>query len=80
MSDTMLQCFRLSKGVDEELLPAPGHTFEIRVEKDVRQVHRGIQRLLMAYKDEKRGPTFIAVQSPQGTVIHAICCEVSSFK
>ena len=49
-----------------DLLPDPGHTFEIRVEKDVRQVHRGIQRLLVAYKDEKRGPTFIAVQSPYG--------------
>ena len=57
---------RVSGGYDAELLPPPGHTFDIRVEKEVRQVYRGIQRLLTAYKDEKRGPTFIAVQSPQG--------------
>ena len=48
------------------MLPPPNHTFEIRVEKDARQVHRGIQRLLSSYKDEKRGPTLIAVQSPMG--------------
>ncbi|XP_013399576.1 DNA polymerase epsilon catalytic subunit A [Lingula anatina] len=48
----------------EELLPAAGHTFDVRVETDVRQVHRAIQRLLSAYKDEKRGATLIAVQSP----------------
>ena len=56
----------MGSGYDEELLPAAGHTFEIRVETDVRQVYRGIQRLLTAYKDEKKGPTFIAVQSPLG--------------
>ena len=50
--------------VGEDDLPPAGHTFEIRVEKEVRQVHRALQRLLSAYKDEKRGPTFIAVQSP----------------
>lgn len=42
------------------------HVFEIRVEKDVRLAYRGIQRLLADYKDEKRGPTFIAIQSQQG--------------
>ena len=52
--------------MDEATLPGAGHTFEVKVEKDVRQVHRTIQRLLSVYKDEKRGPTFIAVQSPKG--------------
>ena len=56
---------RLGK-VDEELLPEAGHQFEIRVEKEVRHVYRDIQRLLSAYKDEKRGPTYIAVQSTLG--------------
>ena len=59
----------MSSGYDSELLPAAGHTFEIQVETNVRQVYRGIQRLLTAYKDEKRGPTFIAVQSPLGKII-----------
>nr|KAG5708707.1 hypothetical protein BaRGS_034924 [Batillaria attramentaria] len=41
------------------------HTFDTKIEKDVRQVYRTVQRLLSVYKDEKRGPTFIAVQSPK---------------
>lgn len=57
---------RLSKGADESMLPPGGHTFDIKLEKDIRQVHRSLQRLLSTYKDEKRGPTFIAVQSPKG--------------
>ncbi|KAK2153411.1 hypothetical protein LSH36_298g04118 [Paralvinella palmiformis] len=54
---------KLSKGIDGDVLPASGHNFEINVEKDVHKVHRYIQRLLTAYKDEKKGPTLIAVQS-----------------
>ena len=54
---------RVIKGVETINLPEAGHVFEIRVEKDVRLVYRAIQRLLSAYKDEKRGPTYIAVQS-----------------
>ncbi|KAL8598378.1 hypothetical protein ACOMHN_032655 [Nucella lapillus] len=57
---------KLSKGGDESSLPGAGHSFDIKLEKDVRQVYRAIQRLLSVYKDEKRGPTFIAVQSPKG--------------
>ena len=56
--------------MDEEVLPAAGHVFEVRVEKAVRHVYRDIQRLLAAYKDEKRGPTYIAVQSTRGA--HAV--------
>ena len=48
------------------MLPPGGHRIEYRLEKDVHQVYRGIQRMLSAYKDEKRGPTYIAVQSPHG--------------
>lgn len=58
---------RLSK-VDEEDLPPANHTFDYKLEKDVRQVYRSIQRSLSAYKDEKRGPTYIAIQSPQGKI------------
>lgn len=50
---------------EEDQLPMADHVFEIRVEKDVRLAYRGIQRLLADYKDEKRGPTFIAIQSQQ---------------
>jgi len=48
------------------LLPAGPYSFEIRVETDVRHVYRGLQRLMSDYKNEKRGPTFIAVHSCQG--------------
>ena len=34
------------------------------METDLRQVYRQINRLLQSYKDEKRGPTFVAIQSP----------------
>ena len=43
--------------------PEGDYTFEIRVETDLRQVYRQIQRLLAAYKEEKRGPSFVVTQS-----------------
>uniref|UniRef100_A0A674ICE5 DNA polymerase epsilon catalytic subunit n=1 Tax=Terrapene triunguis TaxID=2587831 RepID=A0A674ICE5_9SAUR len=49
--------------VGEELLPPDKHTFEVRAETDIKTVSRAIQRLLLGYKDERRGPTLIAVQS-----------------
>ncbi|XP_064424312.1 DNA polymerase epsilon catalytic subunit A [Latimeria chalumnae] len=49
--------------VDEELLPPDKHSFEIRAETDLKTVYRAIQRLLLNYKDERRGPTLIAIQS-----------------
>ena len=55
----------MTSGTDPSNLPEAGHVFEIRVEKDVRLVYRAIQRLFSGYKDEKRGPTYIAVQSPK---------------
>ncbi|XP_077998858.1 DNA polymerase epsilon catalytic subunit A-like [Glandiceps talaboti] len=70
---------RVNKGdVDEDLIPPPDHTFEVRVEKDVRQVYRAINRLLVAYKDEKRGPTYIAVQSSYDN--QQLISNVSSFE
>ncbi|PKK17899.1 hypothetical protein A306_00000059 [Columba livia] len=47
----------------EELLPPDKHTFEVRAETDPKAVYRAIQRLLLGYKDERRGPTLVAVQS-----------------
>lgn len=49
--------------LDEGLLPPDKHTFEVQAEKDSKLIYRAIQRLLLSYKDEKRGPTLIAVQS-----------------
>lgn len=44
-------------------LPESDFTFEVRIETEARQVYRQIQKALKAYKDEKRGPTLICVQS-----------------
>ena len=44
-------------------LPEADYNFEIKIETEARQVYRQIQKALTAYKDEKRGPTLIAVQA-----------------
>lgn len=49
--------------VDPKLLPPPKHTFEVRAETNLKTICRAIQRFLLAYKEERRGPTLIAVQS-----------------
>lgn len=49
--------------IEEDMLPSDGFSFEIRVEKDEKIVYRALQRHLSSYKDEKRGATYIAVQS-----------------
>ena len=54
---------RITKGEKEDIMMEPDYTLDARVETDPKQVFRYIQRLLQTYKEEKRGPTFIAVQS-----------------
>ncbi|OWK14641.1 POLE [Cervus elaphus hippelaphus] len=53
----------LLEKVGPELLPPEKHAFEVRAETDLKIVCRAIQRFLLAYKEERRGPTLIAVQS-----------------
>ncbi|KAF2878625.1 hypothetical protein ILUMI_27547, partial [Ignelater luminosus] len=50
------------KDPDCDLLPPDQISFEIRVETDIGQVHKLLQKHLQAYKDEKRGPTLLALQ------------------
>jgi DNA polymerase epsilon subunit 1 len=57
---------RIKRGKSEDSLPPQNLTFEVRVEIDARQVYRLIQRALQDYRDEKRGPTLLSVQSPLG--------------
>ncbi|XP_057689041.1 DNA polymerase epsilon catalytic subunit A-like isoform X1 [Corythoichthys intestinalis] len=47
----------------EDLLPPDKHNFEVRAENDVKAIYRALQRILLSYKEERRGPTLIAVQS-----------------
>uniref|UniRef100_A0A6Q2YZ91 DNA polymerase epsilon catalytic subunit n=1 Tax=Esox lucius TaxID=8010 RepID=A0A6Q2YZ91_ESOLU len=53
----------LLEKTSEELLPPEKHTFEVRAENDIKAIHRALQRILLNYKEERRGPTLIAVQS-----------------
>ncbi|XP_054248557.1 DNA polymerase epsilon catalytic subunit A [Indicator indicator] len=53
----------LLQKVGEELLPPDKHSFEVHAETDPKTVSRAIQRLLLGYKEERRGPTLVAVQS-----------------
>jgi DNA polymerase epsilon subunit 1 len=46
----------------KKVFKGPNYTFDVRVETDLRQVCRQIQKLLQAFKEEKRGPTVIATQ------------------
>lgn len=55
---------KISRGHNESNIPPSDITFEVRVETEERQVYRQIQRTLQSYRDEKRGPTMLVIQSP----------------
>ena len=44
-------------------LPESEYTFEVKIENDVRQVYRQIQKALTTYKDEKRGKNRMLIES-----------------
>jgi DNA polymerase epsilon subunit 1 len=46
-----------------QMVPPEGHAFDVRIDTDYRPVFRSIHRLLTDYKQSKRGPTMILVQS-----------------
>ncbi len=48
---------------DERRLPDASYSFDVRAETEARQVHRQINKLLAAYKEEKRGPTVVVTQT-----------------
>lgn len=60
---------RISRGHQESDIPPSDITFEVRVETEERQVYRQIQRTLQAYRDEKRGPTMLMIQSAIGRIL-----------
>lgn len=64
----ILVFFRISRGHKESDIPPPDITFEVRVETEERLVYRQIQRTLQTYRDEKRGPTMLMVQSAIGKI------------
>lgn len=58
--------YRISRGHNESDTPPSDIIFEVRIETEERQVYRQIQRALQSYRDEKRGPTMLVIQSPIG--------------
>ncbi|XP_050664128.1 DNA polymerase epsilon catalytic subunit 1 isoform X2 [Leptidea sinapis] len=64
--NTLYSAERIAKinlGTDETILPSAELHWEVSVETDSRAVYRGIQRALQRYRDEKCGPTMLALQS-----------------
>eukprot|EP00731_Ephydatia_muelleri_P013509 Em0007g819a len=45
-------------------VPPQDFSYEIKIETEARRVYQGLQRVLSDYKDAKRGPTILFVQSP----------------
>lgn len=55
---------KIVSGIEDSNLPEPNFEFDVKFETEVRKIHRQIQRVLQGYRDEKRGPTLLAIQSP----------------
>lgn len=49
--------------VTEENVPPEDMSFEVFMEIDPKQIYRHIQRMLTQYKDEKKGPTLLCLQT-----------------
>ncbi|ENN78133.1 hypothetical protein HUJ04_004474 [Dendroctonus ponderosae] len=49
--------------ISEELLPPEGVQFEVRVETALSQVFKILSKALQGYKEERKGPTLLAIQS-----------------
>ncbi|CAG9565610.1 unnamed protein product [Danaus chrysippus] len=54
---------KINLGTDEKSLPHADLSWEVVVETEARAVYRGVQRALQKYRDEKCGPTMVALQT-----------------
>ncbi|XP_045502598.1 DNA polymerase epsilon catalytic subunit 1 [Colias croceus] len=54
---------KINLGTEEATLPGSELNWEVLVETEARAVYRGIQRALQRYRDEKCGPTVLALQT-----------------
>jgi len=53
-----------------ETLPAAGYHFDVQVLPNVKEIYRNVQRMIRAYRDEKRGPTLIPFISIYGLSVY----------
>ncbi|XP_038207055.1 DNA polymerase epsilon catalytic subunit 1 [Zerene cesonia] len=58
---------KINLGTEEATLPGPELSWEVSVETEARAVYRGLQRALLRYRDEKCGPTVLALQTSWST-------------
>lgn len=70
---------KLEQIKNDDLLPPSEISFEIRVETDLKKVYKTIQKALQDYRDEKKGATFIAIQSEQISHLQANIPELNDF-
>ena len=56
-------CIYSNSELDSEYLPPKNHEFEVSIDTNPRLIQRAVNKLLSQYKDEKKGPTVILVQS-----------------
>jgi len=54
---------RVKCGISEEFLPNASYKFDIKIETNEAKIYKAVDRALAAYKDEKRGPTVVLLQS-----------------
>ncbi|CAG9856188.1 unnamed protein product [Phyllotreta striolata] len=53
---------KLEQQSEEDQLPPRDVTFEVKIETSIEQAYKTLQKYLQSYKDEKKGPTYIALQ------------------
>ncbi|CAH2983486.1 unnamed protein product [Chilo suppressalis] len=54
---------KINLGSDESTLPGGELTWEVFIESEAKAVWRGVQRALQRYRDERCGPTLLALQA-----------------
>lgn len=64
---------------NEDLLPGADFNFEVRAENDIKKVYKMVQKALQDYKNEKKGATFVAIQSEHITNLQNNVPELNDF-
>ncbi len=54
---------RINCGIEEDLLPNANHKFDVKIETNDQKVYKALEKSLQMYKDEKRGSTYLLLQS-----------------
>lgn len=62
-------CYRISRGHEEATLPPEKMDFEIRIETNESGIFNQLQKKLQAYRDERKGPTILVIQSVLGKLV-----------